>query len=279
MEKRIYPEPIESVVSPEPYERRSFTNAEDAVEALKELYDAQHPVPARLFRRIGQGRRPQQALPCLLSRSRGHDLVLQPGQLAPGLWPHADAGHLLNHHHPARPVRKLSARAVAADHAQSRRAGHGGGIEDADPAAFRLPRRHPCRRVDRRPHQAADPRPVRRAGPRRHRRPHRQRHVRGAARRGPAAGALHGAAHRLFAAPAVALHRHQPAPFPELRAVHQLPVLHRRVLPLCPRPDGQGRRRLQLLRRAGQRRHDGRRSRAGRRRRRRRACRRCPPIT
>ena len=58
-------------------------------------------------------------------------------------------------------------------------AGHGVGIDDADPAAFRLPRRHPCRRRRRRAHQAADPRPVRRAGPRRHRRPDRQRHVRG----------------------------------------------------------------------------------------------------
>ena len=128
MEKRIYPEPIESVVSPEPYERRSFTDAEDAVEALKAALRAQHPVPARLLRRARQGRRPQQALPRLLSRSRRHDLVLQPGRLAPGLWPHADAGHLLDHDHPARPVRKLPARAAAADHAQSRRAGHGGGI-------------------------------------------------------------------------------------------------------------------------------------------------------
>ena len=33
-------------------------------------------------------------------------------------------------------------------------------------------------------------------------------------------------------------------PFPEFRAVHQLPVLHRRVLRLCARADGEGRRRL-----------------------------------
>ena len=38
MEKRIYPEAIESVSRPKPYERRSFTDAEKAVEALKELY-------------------------------------------------------------------------------------------------------------------------------------------------------------------------------------------------------------------------------------------------
>ena len=98
-------------------------------------------------------------------------------------------------------------------------------------------------------------------------------------RRAAAAGAVHRAAHRLFAAPAVALHGDQPAAFPELRAVHQLPVLHRRILRPCARADGQGRRRLYALRRAGQRRHAGRRERAAGRRRRRRACRRCRPIT
>ena len=114
----------------------------------------------------------------------------------------------------------------------------------ADTGAFRLPGRHACRRLDGRPHQPADPRPVRRARPRRHRRPHRQRHVRDHAWRAAPAGALHRPAHRLFAAPAVALHGDQPAPFPEFRPVHQLPVLHRRVLRLCARPDGQWRRRL-----------------------------------
>ena len=34
MEKRIYPQPIESISSPEPYARRSFTDAREAVEAL-----------------------------------------------------------------------------------------------------------------------------------------------------------------------------------------------------------------------------------------------------
>ena len=49
------------------------------------------------------------------------------------------------------------------------------------------------------------------------------------ARRTAAAGAVHRPAHRLFAAPPVALHGDHAAAFPELRAVHQLPVLHRRV--------------------------------------------------
>lgn len=39
MEKRIYPEPIESVSTPEPFTRQSFTDARDAVEALKALYE------------------------------------------------------------------------------------------------------------------------------------------------------------------------------------------------------------------------------------------------
>ncbi len=50
----------------------------------------------------------------------------------------------------------------------------------------------------------------------------------------PAAGAVHRAAHRLFPAPAGPLYGNQPVAFPELRPVHQLPVLHGRVRALCP---------------------------------------------
>ena len=39
MEKRIYPEPIESVVSPEPFARKSFTDAGEAIAALQTLYN------------------------------------------------------------------------------------------------------------------------------------------------------------------------------------------------------------------------------------------------
>ncbi|OBQ60121.1 AMP nucleosidase [Mesorhizobium erdmanii] len=39
MEKRIYPQAIESVVMPEPFGRQSFDNAEKAVAALQALYD------------------------------------------------------------------------------------------------------------------------------------------------------------------------------------------------------------------------------------------------
>ena len=77
-----------------------------------------------------------------------------------------------------------------------------------------------------------------------HRRRHRQRHLRAGPRRAAAAGAVHRAARRLFAAPAAALHGDRARAFPELRDVHQLPVLHRRVRRAQARddrwPTGQG---------------------------------------
>jgi AMP nucleosidase len=48
-------------------------------------------------------------------------------------------------------------------------------------------------------------------------------------RRPPAAVAVHRPARRLLAAPPAPLHRHPARVVPELRAVHQLPVLHRRI--------------------------------------------------
>ena len=39
MDKRIYPQPIESVATPEPYGQRSFTDAAEAVAELRMLYD------------------------------------------------------------------------------------------------------------------------------------------------------------------------------------------------------------------------------------------------
>ena len=39
MENRIYPTPIETIVTPPPYPRKSFTDPAEAVKALKELYD------------------------------------------------------------------------------------------------------------------------------------------------------------------------------------------------------------------------------------------------
>jgi AMP nucleosidase len=39
MDKRIYPRPIESIVTPEPFKRQGFTDAAAAVQALKDLYE------------------------------------------------------------------------------------------------------------------------------------------------------------------------------------------------------------------------------------------------
>ena len=230
-----YPRPIETIVTPPtlsaPKLHRSGRSGAGAQGTLR----AQHRLPARFLPQARRRRPGQRPLSRLLSRARRFDLLLRPGRHARLLRPCAVARPVCDDDHPAGSVRKLPARPARAAHPQSWRAGHGVGIGDADPAALRLPRRHLCRSVRRRQHQAAAARRVRRARPQRHRRPHRQRHLRGDPRRAAAAGAVHRAAHRLFAAPAVALHGDQPAPFPELRAVHQLPVLHRRVLRSCAR--------------------------------------------
>ncbi|MEI2624637.1 MAG: AMP nucleosidase [Giesbergeria sp.] len=67
--------------------------------------------------------------------------------------------------------------------------------------------------------------------------------------------AVHRAARGLFAAPPAPLHRHGARALPELRAVHQLPVLHRRVRAPGPRRHGQARQRIHRLRRTWQRGH------------------------
>lgn len=58
MEKRIYPEPIESVVSPEPAGRKSFTDAAQAVAALKVLYDRNTKFLRDSFAALAQGADP-----------------------------------------------------------------------------------------------------------------------------------------------------------------------------------------------------------------------------
>ena len=130
---------------------------------------------------------------------------------------------------------RLLPRAVPPAAAEPRRRARGRHQHAADPGALLLRRARPHRRHAERRAAPADARPVRPARP-------------GAmddgiangtyeprARRGAAAGAVHRAARRLFAAPAAPLHRHRARALPELRAVHQLPVLHRRVRPARPR--------------------------------------------
>ncbi len=155
----------------------------------------------------------------------------------------------------------------------------------ADPGALLLRRARPHRGQPDAGAAPAAARPVRPARPRRDGRRHRQRHLRRRAGAAAAARALHRAAGRLLAASPAPLHRHRPRALPELRAVHELPVLHRRVRASRPRGHGRQRRgrRLRRLRRARQRDRAAaparRRRRATPSARRRRACRRCRPTT
>jgi AMP nucleosidase len=55
MEKRIYPKPIESVSSPEPFARKSFTDAREAVAALKMLYDRNTAFLRDAFAKVAEG--------------------------------------------------------------------------------------------------------------------------------------------------------------------------------------------------------------------------------
>lgn len=56
MEKRIYPQPIESIASPEPFARQSFTDARQAVDALKMLYERNTAFLRDSFRLLAEGR-------------------------------------------------------------------------------------------------------------------------------------------------------------------------------------------------------------------------------
>lgn len=56
MEKRIYPQPIESIASPEPFARQSFSDARQAVDALKMLYDRNTAFLRDAFRLLAEGR-------------------------------------------------------------------------------------------------------------------------------------------------------------------------------------------------------------------------------
>jgi len=55
MEKRIYPEPIESISTPEPFARQSFTDAREAVGALKALYERNTAFLRHSFNDLAKG--------------------------------------------------------------------------------------------------------------------------------------------------------------------------------------------------------------------------------
>jgi AMP nucleosidase len=55
MEKRIFPQPIESIASPEPFARRSFTDAREAVAALGKLYNRNTAFLRDSFQELAEG--------------------------------------------------------------------------------------------------------------------------------------------------------------------------------------------------------------------------------
>ena len=109
MEKRIYPEPIESVVSPEPFQRQSFTDAAEAVAALKVLYNRNTQFLRDSFVALAQGADPNKRYRAFYPEIGVTTSSFSQIELAPGLWPHADAGDFLDHDHAARSVRELPA--------------------------------------------------------------------------------------------------------------------------------------------------------------------------
>ncbi len=162
--------------------------------------------------------------------------------------------HLFGLDHAPGPVPELPCPATPPADREPRRADHRRPERDADPGAFRRRRQHrPGRSAGRRARLSAA-RHLRRAGPRHHERRHRQRDRAAQPRRVGAPRAVHGAADRLFARPARALHGDESGAFPEPRPVHQLPVLCRRVRGLRAEGAGRSRLRLHLLHRARQRR-------------------------
>ena len=64
MEKRIYPEPIESITTPEPYSRQSFTDAHEAVKALQQLYDRNTAFLRDAFASLAHGTPPRRFRAC-----------------------------------------------------------------------------------------------------------------------------------------------------------------------------------------------------------------------
>ncbi len=54
MEKQIYPQPIQTIASPEPFARKSFTDAREAVAALKALYERNTAFLRDAFSQVAQ---------------------------------------------------------------------------------------------------------------------------------------------------------------------------------------------------------------------------------
>ena len=157
-----------------------------------------------------------------------------------------------------------------------------GELDEPDPDPLRLSARHQHRGLDAQPDAVGPtaPRCLRHARSRGNGRRDRQWHAARAARCAGAACLVPRGSHRLFAAPALPLHRHRSRALPEFRDLYQLPVLRRCLRADLPRAHGERAIRTGGVCRARKRHYA---QCAARRRRsdgvpRRSACRRCQPF-
>ena len=117
---------------------------------------------------------PHGPLPRLLPRDPPDGGESRAGRFAAFLRSRFRARHLCRHHHPPRSLSRLSHPPDRPSRAQSRRAGDGAGVGNADPDPFR-PRRCAARCGHGRRARLPPERRVRRTGHRQHQRRHRQR--------------------------------------------------------------------------------------------------------
>ena len=215
-----------------PFAAEHFTDPAAAVERVREIYDANTAYLRDCFKRFSAGEDIQQRVHACYPFVRVHTEI---GTRVDTRLSYGFVGgtrHLCHDGDPAGPVLALFPGAVRAVAAQPQRRSGSGRQPPADPDPFRLPRRPACRR---RPDAGAAVGDARQSSTcptcRRWTTASSTARIMPGAGRADAAGAVHRPARGLLAPPAEALHRDIAGPFPELRAVHQLPVLYRRVHP------------------------------------------------
>ena len=167
-----------AVLTPKRIPTERFRDAEAALARLELIYDTHTAFLRDQFEKLLKNghaarRASGRPIPEVLIETSTYAqidsrLVLRPCRRARGLLDHGDA---------ARALPRLPPRAAPPAPPQPRRAGRDRPVDRADPAPFRLSRRHPRRGRDHRPDGAAASRPLRRARPRGDGRRHRQRHL------------------------------------------------------------------------------------------------------
>ena len=148
MEKRIYPEPTQTIISPEPFVRQTFTDARQAVDALKQLYARNTRVPPRTPSRAIAHEKD------LKNRYRAYYPEVGVTVLSYSQVDSRQAyGHMSVPGHFTTTITRPDLfetyliEQLRLHHEKSWHAGRGVGIGYADPAAFRLSGRRACRRL------------------------------------------------------------------------------------------------------------------------------------